>query len=66
MTSCISSDVEHDMAGFWSNVSGWQKILLFVLIVATAVLFPEAYARVFESIMAGLRAFADLLTGGVE
>ncbi|MCK5651727.1 MAG: hypothetical protein KAJ42_10135 [Gemmatimonadetes bacterium] len=54
------------MARFWDNVSGWQKILLFVLIVATAVLFPEAYARVFESIMAGLRAFADLLTGGVE
>ena len=54
------------MAGFWANVTGWQKIILFVLIVATAVLFPEAYARVFSSIMDGLRAFADLLTGGVE
>ncbi len=54
------------MAGFWTNVTGWQKLIFFVLIVATAVLFPEAYARVFSSIMAGLRAFADILTGGTE
>jgi len=52
------------MAKFWDNVSGWQKIFLFVLIVATAVLFPEAYATVFASIMDGIRAFADLITGG--
>jgi len=52
------------VAKFWDNVSGWQKVLLFVLIVATAVLFPEAYATVFGSIMDGLRAFADLFTGG--
>lgn len=54
------------MAKFWDNVTGWQKILLFVLVVATAVLFPEAYATVFASIMDGLRAIADLVTGGVE
>ncbi len=54
------------MAKFWDNVSGWQKILLFVLVVATAVLFPEAYATVFGSIMDGLRAMADLVTGGEE
>ena len=54
------------MAKFWDNVSGWQKILLFVLVVATAVLFPEAYATVFASIMDGLRAIADLVTGGTE
>ena len=54
------------MAKFWDNVSGWQKIFFFILVVATAVLFPEAYATVFSSIMDGLRAFADLLTGGIE
>jgi hypothetical protein len=54
------------MAKFWDNVSGWQKILLFVLIVATAVLFPEAYATVFASIMDGIRAAADLITGGSQ
>ncbi len=44
------------MAKFFDNVS-WQKVVLvlggFVLLVATAVLFPEAYATVFGSI-AGL------------
>jgi len=54
------------VAKFWDNVSGWQKLILFVLIVATAVLFPEAYARVFGSIMVGLRSFADLFTGGTS
>ena len=54
------------MAKFWDNVTGWQKIIIFVLIVATAVLFPEAYATVFSSIMDGARALADLLTGGAE
>jgi hypothetical protein len=54
------------MAGFWGNVSGWQKLIFFVLVVATAVLFPEAYATVFSSIMEGLRSFADLFTGGEE
>ena len=54
------------MAKFWDNVSGWQKILLFVLIVATAILFPEAYATVFSSIMDGLRTFIDLIAGGTQ
>ncbi len=54
------------MARFWDNVSGWQKILFFILVVATAVLFPEAYATVFSSIMDGLRTFVDLFTGGVQ
>jgi hypothetical protein len=54
------------MAKFWDNVSGWQKLILFVLIVATAVIFPEAYATLFGSIMEGLRAFAATLTGGTE
>lgn len=53
---------------FFDNVSGKQKLILifggFVLLIGTAVLFPEAYSTVIASItdMFGVAArfFRDL------
>jgi hypothetical protein len=54
---------------FLTNVS-WQKVVLvlggFVLLIASIVLFPEAFQRLADTVMTGGRMFADLFTGGTE
>ena len=56
------------MAKFWDNVSGpWKVFCLFggfTILIAAIVLFPDAFQRLVDTIMNGLRAFADLFQGG--
>ena len=57
------------MSKFFDKVS-WQKVVLvlggFVLLIATLVLFPEAFERLSHTVMEWVRAFADIFTGGTE
>ena len=57
------------MAKFFDNVT-WPKVVLlfggFILLIASIVLFPDAFQRLVDTITNGARTFADLFTGGKE
>ena len=56
------------MAKFWDNVSGPLKIFVlmggFILLIAAIVIFPDAFQRLVDTAMDGLRAAATLFQGG--
>ncbi len=57
------------MAKFLDNVS-WPKVVLllggFVLLIASIVLFPDAFQRLADTGISGARTLADLFTGGTS
>jgi hypothetical protein len=57
------------VSAFFDKVS-WPKVVLvlggFVLLIASLVLFPDAFERLSHTVLEWARAFGDIFTGGTE
>ena len=57
------------MSKFFDKVT-WPKVVLifgsFILLIASIVLFPDAFQRLSDTGMGWVRAFVDIFTGGAE
>jgi hypothetical protein len=57
------------VSNFFDKVS-WPKVVLvlggFVLLIASLVLFPDAFERLSHTVLEWARAFGDIFTGGTE
>ena len=55
------------MAGFWTGVTGWQKIIFvfggFAALIAATVLFPDAFQRLADTARGFFDSAAQLFQG---